>query len=67
MRPQRTFESIVRLLSDGAWHAVDDLRDVTSFPDEWVHELRAEGVVDVNDGVVTMVRLQPGLVGSATR
>jgi hypothetical protein len=59
MRPQRTFESIVRVLDDGAWHTVVDLQDVTSYPSEWVDELRAEGVLDVDEGVVRMVRLSP--------
>ena len=58
-RPQRTFAAIETVLSDGAWHELEDLRDATSFPREWVRELRAEGVVDVAEGPVTMVRLRP--------
>ena len=58
-RPPRTFEAIETVLSDGAWHELDDLRDATSFPREWVRELRAEGVVDVAEGAVTMIRLRP--------
>lgn len=58
-RLQRTFAAIETVLSDGAWHELEDLRDATSFPREWVRELRAEGVVDVAEGAVTMVRLRP--------
>ena len=59
-RPQRTYEAIVRLLRDGAWHAFEDLRAVTQFPCEWVDELDAEGVVDVerSAGEVVLVRLR---------
>jgi hypothetical protein len=39
--------------------------DVTSFPDDWVDELKAEGVLEVRKGVVTMVRLQPRMTSPA--
>ena len=58
-RARRTFTAIENVLSDGAWHELEDLRDATNFPREWVKELRAEGVVDVAEGPVTMVRLRP--------
>jgi hypothetical protein len=55
-----TFDAITRLLSDGAWHAVDDLRDVTGWPVEWVDELAAEGLVDTREQIGhTLVRLRP--------
>jgi hypothetical protein len=56
---QRTFDAIQALLRDGAWHGLDDLKAATNYPAEWVEELEAEGLVDVNQGVVTMVRLRP--------
>ena len=65
MRPQRTYESIVRLLKDGGWRTVDDLRDVTSFPDDWIDELKAEGILEVKKGVVTMVRLRPRMTAGS--
>jgi hypothetical protein len=43
MRPQKTFPAIARLLADGCWHAIDDLGNVTTWPEEWVNELPAEG------------------------
>ena len=39
------------MLEDGTWHAVDDLRDVTSLPDEWVRELQAEGLIETREQV----------------
>ncbi len=46
------------MLRDGAWHTIEDLRAATRFPSDWVDELRAEGIVDVKEGLVTMVRLR---------
>ncbi len=46
------------VLSDGAWHELEDLRAATSFPNEWVQELQTEGVVEVEEGLVTLVRLR---------
>ena len=57
-RPQRRFEAIQTVLTDGAWHELEDLRDATSFPSEWVQELEAEGVVELQEGLVTLVRLR---------
>lgn len=59
MRAQRTFEAIVALLKDGRWHAPDDLRAATQFPHHWVEELRAEGLLDVEQtGGSVLVRLK---------
>lgn len=54
MKKRHTFERITEVLGDGSWHELDDLRAATSFPEAWVEELRAEGVVDteVEDGTV---------------
>ena len=63
MRPQRTFEAISTVLDDGAWHAFDELNEATSFPDEWVKQLRSEGLVETSDdGEKPRVRLaEPAL------
>jgi uncharacterized protein YutE (UPF0331/DUF86 family) len=58
----RTFDAVVEVLRDGAWHAIEDLRAATRFPSDWVDELEAEGIVDVKEGLVTMVRLRPRAV-----
>ena len=57
MRTQRTFNAIVEVLQDGAWHEVGDVGAATSYPTEWVDELLAEGVLEVREGIVTVVRL----------
>jgi hypothetical protein len=41
----KTFTAITHMLEDGSWHELDDLREATSFPVEWVQELEAEGTV----------------------
>jgi hypothetical protein len=58
-RTQRTFEAVVDVLRDGAWHTLEDVKAATQFPSQWVEELEAEGIVDVDDGLVTLVRLRP--------
>jgi hypothetical protein len=57
-RTQRTYEAILDVLRDGAWHPVDDVEAATHFPSHWVKELAAEGVVDVDEGPVTLIRLR---------
>ena len=65
MKRKTTFEAIQRLLADGAWHALDDLREVTAFPAEWVKELKAEGLIDTRDQMGnTLVRLRPAPNGA---
>jgi len=59
-KPQRTFEAILEVLRDGAWHSLEDVSAATRYPGDWVTELRAEGVVEVEEGLVTLVRLDPG-------
>lgn len=55
----KTFDAITRMLDDGSWHALEDLRDVTSLPDEWVRELRAEGLIETTEQIGNvLVRLR---------
>lgn len=35
-------EKIRSLAQDGEWKTVDDLRNVSSYPEEWLKELRYE-------------------------
>jgi hypothetical protein len=61
MRPQKTFQAIARLLADGSWHAIDDLGDVTTWPEEWAKELQAEGLLETRDQAGNvLVRLRQG-------
>jgi hypothetical protein len=54
-----TYSRLLELLSDGDWHGEDDLRMITSFPGEWLKELRYEGhEVAVDDGGAPLVRLR---------
>lgn len=48
-----TYKRIVSLLEDGSWHPADDLRGLTSYPQEWISELRKEGqfVAQSEDGL----------------
>ena len=62
-KPHQTFEAILEVLRDGAWHTLDDVSAATRYPADWVSELRSEGVVDVREGLVTMVRLRPSFAG----
>jgi hypothetical protein len=43
MNRDSTYSRLLMLLSDVQWHDEDDLRKVTSFPREWLKELRYEG------------------------
>jgi len=67
MKQTKTFDAITRLLDDGSWHTLDDLRAVTSWPDEWAQELAAEGVIDTKDQVGSLlVRLRnPRRIGTS--
>ena len=58
MKSRHTFDRITRVLEDGSWHELDDLRAATSFPEAWVKELAAEGVIDaIEEDGKTRVRL----------
>lgn len=60
---RRTFDAIVEVLRDGAWHEIGDVGAATRFPDDWVDALRSEGLLEITEGVVTMVRLRPKVAG----
>jgi hypothetical protein len=52
-------EQRLDLQSAGQWHDEDDLRKVTSFPREWLKELRYEGhEVAADERGVPIVRLK---------
>jgi hypothetical protein len=59
MNRDSTYSRLLMLLSDGQWHDEDDLRTVTSFPGEWLKELRYEGhEVAADERGVPIVRLK---------
>jgi hypothetical protein len=59
MNRDSTYSRLLKLLSDGQWHDEDDLRKITSFPGEWLKELRYDGhEVAVDERGAPIVRLK---------
>jgi hypothetical protein len=56
-----TYERIRTVLADGDWHTVEELREVSFFPERWINELRIDGLEVVEDDATGKV----ALVGSA--
>ena len=53
-----TYQRVKDVLADGDWHTVDELREVSSFPERWIEELRKDGleiVRDEHEGKVALV------------
>jgi hypothetical protein len=53
-----TYQRVKDLLEDGDWHTVDELKEVSQFPERWLEELRRDGlevVEDVPEGRVALV------------
>jgi hypothetical protein len=45
-----TYQRVKDLLEDGDWHTVDELKEVSQFPERWLEELRKDGLEVVEDG-----------------
>jgi hypothetical protein len=45
-----TYQRVKDLLEDGDWHTVDELKEVSQFPERWLEELRRDGLEVVEDG-----------------
>ena len=66
-KPQPTFDAILEMLDDGAWHTLDDLSSVSRYPTQWAKELNSEGVVELREDPVPIVRLRKrALAGSSS-
>ena len=53
-----TYRRVVEFLNDGQWHHVQELKHVSTFPEEWVNELTREGLeVKETEGGTRLVRL----------
>ena len=53
-----TYQRVKNVLADGDWHTVDELKEVSSFPERWIEELRRDGlevVEDETEGKVALV------------
>ena len=44
-----TYERVRNVLAEGDWHTVDELREVSFFPERWINELRIDGLEVVED------------------
>ena len=52
-----TYPAVTSLLEDGEWHAEEDLRAVTCFPQEWLKEIERERRLERRPGSPQLVRL----------
>jgi hypothetical protein len=52
-----TYPAVVSLLQDGEWHADEELKAVTSFPQEWLHEVEKERRLERSEDSPHLVRL----------
>ncbi len=53
-----TYERVRSVLADGDWHTLDELKQVSFFPERWIDELRLDGlevVEDESEGKVALV------------
>jgi hypothetical protein len=44
-----TYERVKNVLADGNWHTVDELKEVSYFPERWIEELRRDGLEVIED------------------
>jgi hypothetical protein len=44
----KTYQAIVRVLSDLRWHEVRELEQVTAFPHDWLAELKRDPTFEVD-------------------
>jgi hypothetical protein len=55
----------VEQLSDGHWHWLADIGELTSYPDEWTRELARDSRFEC-DATKSMIRLRGPKPGSTT-
>jgi hypothetical protein len=39
-----TYDRVKDVLADGDWHSLDELKQVSFFPERWLEELRRDGL-----------------------
>ena len=44
-----TYDRVKDVLADGNWHTLEELREVSYFPERWIEELRRDGLEVVED------------------
>jgi hypothetical protein len=42
-------DRVKNLFADGEWHSLDDLKQISSFPERWLEELRRDGLWVMED------------------
>ena len=52
-----TYDRVKQVLADGEWHSVEELKNVSSFPERWIEELRRDGVEVMEDKLEGKVAL----------
>jgi hypothetical protein len=52
------YERVKAVLADGEWHSLEELKQVSSFPERWLEELRRDGLLmeDRQGGKVALNR-----------
>ena len=53
-----TYQRVKDVLADGEWHSIEELKEVSMFPERWFEELRREGLEvreDKDEGKVALV------------
>jgi hypothetical protein len=53
-----TYQRVKDVLADGEWHSIEELKEVSMFPERWVEELRKDGLEireDKDEGKVALV------------
>jgi hypothetical protein len=52
------YQRVKAVLADGEWHSIEELKEVSMFPERWVEELRRDGLEvreDKDEGKVALV------------
>jgi hypothetical protein len=39
-----TYDRVKGVLSDGRWHTIEELKEVSYFPERWIEELKRDGL-----------------------
>jgi hypothetical protein len=61
----RVYSSIVELLSDGRWHWLADIGQLTQYPDDWARELAQDSRFEF-DETKSIIRLRAPSTETAT-
>jgi hypothetical protein len=39
-----TYDRVKGVLSDGRWHTIEELKEVSYFPERWIEEFKRDGL-----------------------